>query len=307
MGRGVDVAGPPGRRDTAGPAGTGQGGRPDIAGQAAGVVVAGGRSSRMGTAKAALAWHGSTLLHRTASVLRRSVGGPVVVVRAAGQPLPALPEGVAVIEDPEPGRGPLQGIAAGLAAVAAAPAAFVCATDLPFLHPAFVHAVLAALGDADVALPVARGFRQPLAAAYRTGLAGVAAALLDAGERRPGALFAACSVACLDEDALRADPGLAHLDPDLDSLVGVNTPEEYAAAAARTAPSVAVERVGPAGRRCTVRAATLAEAAAAAGVTLTPDTATTLGGDRVAPEPGLPLVAGDVVGFGPRPRADGPR
>ena len=39
----------------------------------AGIVLVGGGSSRMGTGKATLEWHGSTLLHRTASVLIRSV------------------------------------------------------------------------------------------------------------------------------------------------------------------------------------------------------------------------------------------
>jgi hypothetical protein len=52
----------------------------------AGVVLAGGRSSRMGTPKAALEWHGSTLLRRTAGILARVTDGPVVVVRAAEVP-----------------------------------------------------------------------------------------------------------------------------------------------------------------------------------------------------------------------------
>ena len=65
----------------------------------AGVVLAGGRSSRMGTPKAALEWHGSTLLRRTVGILARATGGPVVVVRARGQELPELPRDVDVIDD----------------------------------------------------------------------------------------------------------------------------------------------------------------------------------------------------------------
>ncbi|MGB8200641.1 MAG: NTP transferase domain-containing protein, partial [Pseudonocardiaceae bacterium] len=100
--------------------------------QVAGVVLVGGRSSRMGSSKAVLEWHGSTLLRRTLGVLARSVDGPLLVVRAPGQSLPQIPSRVDVVEDPEEGRGPLQGIAAGLAAlVARAPAAFICSTDLP--------------------------------------------------------------------------------------------------------------------------------------------------------------------------------
>src|SRR5438105_11762733 len=84
----------------------------------AGVVLAGGRSSRMGTPKAALEWHGSTLLRRTVGILARVTGGPVVVVRARGQELPVLPPDVEVVDDPRAGKGPVQGLAAGLAAVA---------------------------------------------------------------------------------------------------------------------------------------------------------------------------------------------
>ena len=88
----------------------------------------------MGTAKAGLEWHGATLLYRAAAVLARTVDGPVVVVAAPGQALPDLPDGVAVVEDPVEGLGPMQGLATGLAAlVAEADAAFVCSTDLPFL------------------------------------------------------------------------------------------------------------------------------------------------------------------------------
>src|SRR5262249_492349 len=113
-----------------------------------GVVLAGGRSSRMGTPKAALEWHGSTLLRRTAGILGRGTGGPVVVVRAREQELPGLPDDVIVADDPREGKGPVQGIAAGLGALRGlADRAFVSSTDMPFLHPAFVRRVLRALED----------------------------------------------------------------------------------------------------------------------------------------------------------------
>ncbi|HUB20803.1 MAG TPA: molybdenum cofactor guanylyltransferase, partial [Streptosporangiaceae bacterium] len=157
----------------------------------AGIVLAGGRSSRMGTPKAALEWHGSTLLRRTVGILARVADGPVVVVRAPGQSLPGLPAAIEVVDDPREGLGPVQGLAAGLAAVAGhAEIAFVCSTDLPFLHPAFARRVLRAAADgADVGLPVARGYPQPLAAAYRTALAPVAERLVREQRLRPAFLF----------------------------------------------------------------------------------------------------------------------
>lgn len=214
---------------------------------AAGVVLAGGRSSRMGTPKAELGWHGSTLLNHTVTVLAAATGGPVVVVRAAGQSLPPLPDGTRVVADPRPGKGPLQGIAAGLAALTGhADAAYVSATDMPFLHPAFVRRVLAVLAAdrADAALPVARGYPQPLAAAYRVALAPLADRLVAAGRLRLADLFAECTVTQLDEARLLADAALAAADPGLDSLINVNDPAGYAAARARDTGAPGPDRRG---------------------------------------------------------------
>ncbi|HWR46925.1 MAG TPA: NTP transferase domain-containing protein [Pseudonocardiaceae bacterium] len=273
---------------------------------AAGVVLAGGRSSRMGTPKAALEWHGSTLLRRTLGVLARSLDGPLLVVRAPDQPLPEIPSRVDIVEDPEEGLGPLQGIAAGLAALAArAHAAFVCSTDLPFLHPAFVRRVLTVLtDDLDVVLPVARGYPQPLAAAYRVTLAPLVAELVAAGDLRPAFLFRhhRCRTLRLDGAALLADPVLAAADPALDSVVNVNSPEDYRAARCHPAPQVTVQRYGALagnghhGPR-TVHAATLSGAAAAVGLALDRHVIAALNGDQISRDGGLPLASGDTVAF----------
>ena len=191
----------------------------------------------MGRPKAALEWHGSTLLGRTVQILALATNGLVVVVRAAGQDLPELPEGTLITEDPREGRGPLQGIAAGLAALSGrADIAFVSATDMPFLQPAFIRRVLGVLADSesvDVALPVARGYKQPLAAGYRVSLAETAERLVQEDRLRPAFLFAQCRVRTLDDAELLRDPVLAALDPDLDSVLNLNTPADYAAARAR--------------------------------------------------------------------------
>ncbi len=269
----------------------------------AGIVLAGGRSSRMGTPKAALEWHGSTLLRRTAGILARVTGGPVLVVRAPGQRLPALPPHVEVVDDPAEGLGPVQGLAAGLAALTGrADIAFVSATDMPFLHPAFVRRVLRAMtGGADVGLPLARGYPQPLAAAYRVALAPAAARLVGQQRLRPAFLFGECRVDRLDEAALRADPVLAALDPDLDSVVSVNSPDDYASARARPAPEVTVQRLGALAdsRRGphTVRAATVAGAAAVTGLALDRHVVAALNGDQITRDGEMPLATGDTVSF----------
>ncbi len=208
---------------------------------AAAVVLAGGRSQRMGTDKAGLAWGDGTLLEHVVEVLAAAVTGPVVIVGTPGAPRTV--DGARVdaarvvsVTDDEPGRGPLQGLATGLRAAAAhgSTVAFVCSVDLPLIHPAYVAAVLAALGDAEVALPVVHGHRQPLAAVYRTALGDRAAALLDAGARRPGDLFAASVVHEPTADDLLADPALRAADPELDAVRDADTPEEYATLRRRT-------------------------------------------------------------------------
>jgi molybdopterin-guanine dinucleotide biosynthesis protein A len=261
----------------------------------------------MGSDKASLPWHGSTLLRRSCGLAARGVDGLVLVVRAPGQELPALPASVEVLDDPTEGLGPLQGITVGLAALQERVAvAFVCATDVPFVHPAFIRRLVSACAEAvppvDVALPFVRGHAQPLAAAYRTALAPLAAKLVAANRLRPAFLFDECAVLRLDEQALLADPELLAADPQLDSVVNVNDPADYVLAVGRPAPLITVQCFGLAaaehgsGRR-TVRAATIGAAAVAAGVTWDRHVLATVNGDRAGGDGDLPLVAGDAVAF----------
>jgi molybdopterin-guanine dinucleotide biosynthesis protein A len=261
----------------------------------------------MGIPKAALEWHGSTLLRRTVGIIARATSGPVVVVRATGQDLPELPEGTLVADDPREGKGPVQGIAAGLAALSGrAEVAFVSSTDMPFLHPAFIRRVLGAVAEStgtDVALPVARGYKQPLAAAYRVSLAETAERLVKEDRLRPAFLFEECQVETLDDAELKRDPVLAALDPDLDSVLNVNTPADYAGARARPAPEVTVQLFGTLAKGSNasgphaVRAATVGGAADALGLVFDRHVTAALNGDQITRDRATPLAAGDTVFF----------
>lgn len=261
----------------------------------------------MGSPKAALEWHGSTLLRRTVAIVARATDGPVVVVRATGQALPELPAGTRVVDDPRDGKGPMQGFAAGLAALAGhAEIAFISSTDLPFLHPAFIRRVIRVLADdgaVDVALPIARGYPQPLAAAYRVSLADAAERLVKEDRLRPAFLFDECAVARLDDSTLLQDPVLGALDPDLDSVFNVNTLADYQDARARPAPEVSVQLFGALARGGrspslqAVRAATVAAAASAVGLTFDRHVTAALNGDQITRDPQTPLANGDLVYF----------
>ncbi len=272
--------------------------------QAGAIVLAGGKSSRMGSPKAGLEWHGSTLLRRVTGIVARSVDGPVVVVSAPGQTLPALDGSVEVVTDEHEGRGPLQGLAAGLAAIGdRAEVAYVSSTDVPLLHPAFVRRVVGALDDqVDVVLPEIGGFRQPLSAAYRTSLLPAVEELIAADRMRPAYLIERSRVLHMAEADLLQNGALALLDPALDSVSNLNEAADYERAHALPAPEIQIEKFGPlarppAARREIVRAWSLGAAASAVDLALDEHVVAALNGDKITRDPDLPLVSGDTVAF----------
>jgi molybdenum cofactor guanylyltransferase len=276
--------------------------------QAGAIVLAGGKSSRMGSPKAALDWHGSTLLRRVTGLAQRTVDGPVVVVRAPGQELPELHPSIEVVSDAREGRGPLQGLAAGLFAIAdRAEVAYVSSTDVPLLHPAFIRRVIGGFSaEIDVVLPEIHGFWQPLSAAYRTSLLSEVEGLVATDKLRPAFLFERCRVLRFDEAAMLRDAKLAALDPGLDSVRNLNEPGDYAQACSLPAPVIEVRRydglaVNGAPRSQRVAAWTLGELAHAIDLALDGHVAAALNGDRVTSDPELPLTAGDTVGFMSQP------
>jgi len=162
----------------------------------AGVVVAGGESRRMGRDKAGLPIPGSSAGPDATTMVEHVVGivgqrcGPVFVMAAQGQRLPALQD-ARVIRDESRGLGPLPATARGLHAAADAGArfAFVCAVDMPFLAVELIDDLVrrAVETNAEVVLPW-DGQDHFLAAVYRTDLADRADALVAAGERAMCAL-----------------------------------------------------------------------------------------------------------------------
>jgi molybdopterin-guanine dinucleotide biosynthesis protein A len=259
----------------------------------------------MGPAKATLPWHGSTLVRRVAGIVARGVEGPVVIVRSPGQTLPDLPPAFEVLDDLEEGHGPLAGLSVGLRALdGRCETTYVSSTDVPFLHPAFVRRVMSSLdADSDACVPMVRGFRQPLAAAYRTGLAPLVTSLVEKGHLRVSLLLEACRVKELDEKVLLDDHALASLDPGLDSVTNLNDPQQYDAARARPEPRVQVHwpdgagALDAGGSFTAVRATTVARAARAVGLELSRHLVVTLNGFELGDDPEEPLAEGDVVRF----------
>jgi molybdopterin-guanine dinucleotide biosynthesis protein A len=191
-----------------------------------GIVLCGGESRRMGRPKAWLPFGGELMLPRVVRLLGEVVR-PVVVVAAPDQPVPPLPADVPVVRDAERGRGPLQGLAAGLAALRGqADAAYLSSCDVPLLRPAFVRRLIELLGEHAICVPKVGGHHHPLAAVYRLTAADAVRQLLTADRLRPFFLFEAVPTRVVEPAEL------ADVDPDFRSLRNLNTPDEYAAALA---------------------------------------------------------------------------
>jgi molybdenum cofactor guanylyltransferase len=252
----------------------------------AGILLAGGRSQRMGRDKASLPWHGSTFARRATGLLARCAEPPVIVVCAPGQELPPLPDWVDVVRDPEPGLGPLAGLAAGLAA-AHAPLAVVCAVDSPLAHPSVLAALVGALGAAPAAVPRSEGRPQPLFAVYRSELAQLAAELLAAGERRAAALGEHAGARVVERADVLALPGVAAFDPGLASLLSLDDADAYDRALAAPEPLI---RVGGLHGQSEVRASSVGRARRLLAADVTPQPA-----GAVPVDDETPLYAGDVL------------
>ena len=170
------------------------------------VILAGGRSSRMGRDKAALPWRGATLL--TDLLLRsQGVAFDEIVVSANRTPdLSSLPPDLAariiVVADSFQGCGPLGGMEAAFRACTCS-YCLVLSVDLPFYDFSPVKRLLPELSQTslvDLFLPMSENRPQPLAAIYKreAALEAVQAALA-AGKRRVLSIADALAVRILDD------------------------------------------------------------------------------------------------------------
>lgn len=217
----------------------------------AALVLCGGESRRMGFPKAWLPFGPETLLERVVRAM--GVGDrlqPVVVVAAAGQDLPLLPDDVIIVRDRRASRGPLEGLAAGLGWLAAnqplGEAAFVTSCDASRVTSELGLAVASFLGDAEIATPVLDGFCQPLLAVYRVSVLSHIEALLAADRLRPMDLFDLVPTRKITL------PELQLAMPMWPSPRNLNTPADYLAelaACGLTADPAVVAQLGASAQR----------------------------------------------------------
>ncbi len=192
-------------------------------GNTAALILAGGRSSRMGSDKPLLALDGRTLLQRAVSFWQAQEGIDAVLV-AAGSPehLPDLPEGAVPVFDLYPGCGPMAGLHAAFSRTDAE-VLYVSAVDMPYLT---ADAVLP-LPRGDAAVYQKNGRPEPLFGVYRRSCLPALEASLAGGQRKMSALLDA-----LDADYVNLPDAASGL------LENLNTRVDYLRALAGSPPAV---------------------------------------------------------------------
>jgi len=179
------------------------------------VILAGGRSRRMGRDKATLPVDGVTLLEW----MVRRLGPEFAETIVAGAP---APEGAREASDRRADAGPLAGIEAGLLA-ARSPFAFVVASDMPRASARLAAVLLARCAGHDAAVPRVDGRAQPTCAAYARTSAVKIGAFLDRGARRATDALNDLDTIFVDERDLATD-GIA-----VTELTDLDTPADYEA------------------------------------------------------------------------------
>jgi molybdopterin-guanine dinucleotide biosynthesis protein A len=200
------------------------------------IILAGGKSTRLGRDKASEVLAGKTLLQRAVDACD-GLASRYVIVTARGQRLPRLTARVPIdpVEDVYPETGPLGGIYTGLRAIAggalgaSAPApqigaCLVLACDLPLLQPDLLRELLRIAPGQDAVVPVKDGLPEPLCAVYTVGCIEPGRRLLEAGSYKVAGLLEQVDALLLPESQWRV------LDPDGLSFLNVNREDDLARA-----------------------------------------------------------------------------
>ncbi|MBI3669789.1 MAG: molybdenum cofactor guanylyltransferase [Acidobacteria bacterium] len=187
--------------------------------QVAGMVLAGGQSSRMGSDKALLDIGGVPLLVRTARLVEPLVAAVTVV----GSPERYAALGLRVIPDHWTGIGPLGGLGTALRA-STTPWSLVVGCDLPYLTATWLDWFMARAlaSQADALLPQTIHGLEPLCAMYGATCAPVVAAAIEAGVHKVTDGLRGLAVQMVREEEWK---GIESADVLFKNM---NTPEDYA-------------------------------------------------------------------------------
>ena len=196
-----------------------------------GIVLAGGRSSRLGTPKPLISLGGKLVLARVADTLRPLCEELILVVRP-DQDDDSPDTGIAlrmhVVTDTPPYQGPLAAIHAGFEATVT-PLAFVTGADHPFLSRPLIRAMVAlarsAGSEPETVVPRTGGRLHPLHAVYAVdSWTPRMRHALERGETSPGRLLTRAFKAGEPPMTVMTEDEVEQLDPRMLSLLDIDTP-----------------------------------------------------------------------------------
>ncbi len=183
-------------------------------------LLAGGRSSRMGTDKASLQLDGTPVLSSLVTRLGPLCEGGVMVIGRAEQALPELPAACRVEEDLISDCGALGGLHTALIK-ADTPWIFAAACDMPLLSARLVEWMRDRPPEgAQVIVPIRDGFLEPLHAFYSLSCLEHVEHALAAGKRRMNSWLDSVRVERIPEESWRA------VHPSGHSFLNVNRPQD---------------------------------------------------------------------------------
>jgi len=181
------------------------------------VILAGGKSSRLGNDKVSETVGKKSLLQRVISCVS-SLSNDIIIVTAGEQTFPELVDcnRLRIINDIYPGKGPLGGIYTGLA-TSTLFYNLIVASDMPFLNQALLRYMVQLSANFDLVVPRVGNLAEPLHAVYTKDCLAPIEHMIKQGELKIHLLFNLVKVRYVEaEEIERYDPG--HL-----SFFNVNT------------------------------------------------------------------------------------
>ena len=181
------------------------------------IILAGGKSRRMGSNKAFLKYGSTTFIEHQVMMLRKIFDE---IILSANDTNAYTSLKLPIVSDVIPERGPLSGICAGLSR-AKSSHAFVIACDMPFINEKLILYLKSQINGYDVVVPQTSRGLEPMHAFYSRNCIQPMYRCLEEGRLRIVDFFSEVKVKIVNEKEF------AGLDASLQSLINLNTPDEY--------------------------------------------------------------------------------
>jgi molybdopterin-guanine dinucleotide biosynthesis protein A len=178
-----------------------------------GIILTGGKNTRMGTNKAFLDINGERLIDRTVRIFKDLFGE---IILSTNSPLDYLDHDCVIVTDIIKDRGALGGIYTGLF-FASHEHAFVSACDMPFLNKSFIEYMIEHRGDNDIVVPKSSDGLQPLHAIYSRRCLPAIKRIIDRDQLKITGFYKGLKTLEIPEDVIKS------YDPEGKMFINVNT------------------------------------------------------------------------------------